>query len=150
MRIDNNRVFNQDDDIREDYRVHVGSGFHLNVQLRTRKGLTIEGRLLNLSVGGCAMLMPLQTPVRLADIVTMTTLDWSRQNALRCNAQVRYLHHTPDGRELQMGLRFLDLEYHVKNRLFREILVLERELIRKRPPSAAEQATQACSVVSMW
>ncbi|HET8791077.1 MAG TPA: HD domain-containing phosphohydrolase, partial [Modicisalibacter sp.] len=141
---------------RNDFRAELGSGMSVTVELDTDiPGEAIHAELLNLSLGGCLITMPLAKAVALRHGQSITRLEATFPNGQRFDTrgEVRHVQTDEAWQRALVGCKFVAPTPRFERLVWFLVQEIEREGARKASPGEddirpASALFQAVSVVS--
>ncbi|SFC48082.1 HD domain-containing protein [Marinospirillum celere] len=121
---------------REFFRVYLDA--RLTILFRWQgAGMTLSGRLLDLSAGGCQVAMPFQLALNLVRPLPewmQITLEFPNEEILRLEAELSYLKPDETFTQALVGWHFMPADSEQERKLFHYTLEAERELARLKHP----------------
>ncbi|MCE8019826.1 metal-dependent phosphohydrolase [Halomonas sp. MCCC 1A11036] len=114
-------------------RVPFVLGMSASVSLDVYTGLTISARLCNLSVGGCMLEVPLEDsmPLTIHQQLPNIYIQFPNGEGLRSKGSIRNMRPFGRARHVAVGIRFIDLDRDMRQRLLYFITESEAELARR-------------------
>lgn len=115
---------------RHDYRVRISNG-RADIEMHLEDAPTVEGDLLDLSLGGFGALVE-DSPILQTGEVLDCCLEF-HEGSMTVRAEIRRKHSRPGRARCHVGARFLQLDPRQKQLLGRIVAGLERKAIRTDP-----------------
>jgi len=119
------------------YRAHVPRSQSIVVDLVAPDGQISTGRVVDISLGGFALMLPKHLSIEALNTFEVPALELPGQDPFGCVVQARYTLAEKGEPWIRVGVRFRELGPRERRVLARAILGFEREWIRKRARSSA-------------
>lgn len=115
---------------RSNFRVRVGR--HASVPVQLPLGETLEGELIDLSLGGFGASLPDRAELARGQIVESCSIRLPNCDPLTTELEIRFVQRDKQRQILRIGARFRGLDPLRQNLLRRVITQLEREMLRRK------------------
>lgn len=121
---------------RNNYRAHVALSLYSHLLMRMEDAVAAEGiqaDLLDLSEGGIGAWLPRHEPLLLTTNAIYPALMQLPQTQLEMKIEIRHVTHAMNGLGLRLGARFINLDPASRAIIRRQIVELQRQMLRTRP-----------------
>ncbi|MFN2309366.1 MAG: flagellar brake protein [Gammaproteobacteria bacterium] len=116
---------------RGSYRVRVGMNLAVPVQMPMAETLTLEGELLDLSMGGLGASLEAKSPLAQGQLLTCI-IQLPKADPLQVEIEIRFARADPHKPTQRIGASFRNLLPPQQAQLRRLVTQLEREMLRRK------------------
>ncbi len=118
---------------RKNYRVYISLSNTMDIVMHTESGAEIQGRIVNLSMGGAGFSTTKDLSLEAGDCFEDCSIELFSGSTITCKAIVHYYHYSSQSGDWRGGLEFIELKSSEEQALRACIMEVERLALRVRP-----------------